>query len=532
MKTPVSEMVESKFVSYKNTRTLVDAKAFKDLEDDIEFILRISDLLIFCEKETVLGLFRSKKFSKLPDAQRIESKIQEHMLQYIINVYLAAAARIKKNHNAGPLEDKEVLAITGEYDKEKGIRIPGLGEHIAGVFTSLLQMYYATIHEPVRLDGPRLQLGSLNVTTELVNIFKNLHSDVNDPKLFKKWAFISLFHDIAKIEETYSTLKHDVTSARFLVEENIFKLLSLPEEEQEEILVIIKKHVEIGCHGPGDQSIFDLFHIFNEPDINKLFTHDGGNINPDLLYHFLSNALLMWTHDSAGTTRRGLATVLPFIYLKDIFDKILEITKSKNITRDLADIETDIKTLAKNYLYQRIGRIVCAWLYSEFINDKECMEQFKQALEAITPSLISEADKVLFEDYFPLISGKNHLFNILIHPIREAYKFNHKRPVDIFESYKKVAKGFVFLTKALSLLNCTDIRAVNAKGTMEFSSSNRDKMACELAKTIDLATDVRLLNGHVVFSFTDEFTKKADITFILSSDSVTQQDVLLLKICL
>lgn len=495
MKTHVTETilsrVQSRFAKFPASARSFDSRAFGALERDVIFTLQVGNLLTFCEKDTIYGLFHIDRFIDLPaDARRINATLRDNMLSAVRSVYLTAAQRIKNQYKKGKLTPKEETDITGGFDRE-GSEIPGLAHHILGVFTSLLQMYYATHTEPSRLDPARLQVGSANVAQELATIFRQLHPDVDNENTFRKWAFISLFHDIAKIEENFCTLKHDVLSARFLKNQGIFDMLSLSESEKDEAELIIGKHVEIGCHGPGDHSIASLKHIFLEDWVSKLFTHKGGNINPEKLDRFLDNALLMWTHDSAGTTRRGLATSLPFDYLTQVFEGVLELARSKNLARDMVAIDKELEECARRFHKERMGRIVCAWLYSESAKDKECTEQFVKAMERVRGKTLSKFDCKTFEEYFPLASGKNHLFNMLVLPIRKRLQEGARDPEELAEAYDAVVKGFVLLTKALKQVGCDEMRAVNDEGRMELNEARRAQMAQRLSAVVSEASDVK-----------------------------------------
>jgi hypothetical protein len=523
--------VQARFAKFSELPPPFDPQGFETLKQDVLFILQVGNLLNFCEKDTIYGLFRINNFSLLPDANRIETTLRDNMLAIVKNVYLAAAQRIKNNYKKGKLTDKEQNDITGGFDNE-GHEIPGLAHHILGVFTSLLQMYFATHYEPIRLDAARLQLGSRNVTQELAAIFKRLHPELDDEATFRKWAFISLFHDIAKIEESYSVLKHDVTSARFLQKEGILEMLLLPPPEKAEAEVIIEKHVEIGCHGPGDHSIASLKLIFEEPKLVRLFTHDGGNVNPERLERLLFNALLMWTHDAAGTTRRGLATILPFDYLREVFESVIEIARPRNLDREAATIKRDLEKFARCFLRERMGRIICAWLYSESAKDGECGDYYSRALERIEAADLGADDVKTFEEYFPLVSGKNHLFNMLVLPVRAQLRQGVKMADELAESYQSVVQGFVLLTRAVKMVQCDDVRAVNAEGRMELNEGKRTRMAQQLWKVLDQTRSVSLAeNGQVVnFVGKDQMIIDHCVEMTKAKDEETGKDVLLVRI--
>lgn len=523
----ILKRVHDRFACFQRSSRLSDPMPFESLKQDVLFMLEVGEMLKFCEKETILGLFPISDFADLPHAQGIEAVLVENMLQTVKDVYLRSAQRIKTQYGKGTLTEKEKQDIEGRY--EGGNLIPGVAHHILGVFTSLLQMYFATHYTAIRLDPARLQTGSRNVTQELANIFKKLHPDVDNEDTFRKWAFISLFHDIAKIEENYSVSKHDVASARFLKEHGVLDMFSLPPEEKNEVEVIIAKHVEIGCHGPGDQSIVSLKQIFTARETVRLFTHEGGNVDPERLYRFLSNALLMWTHDSAGTTRKGLTTILPFDYLRRVFSAVLEIARPKNVEKQMPVIERELARTARRFLDDRIGRIVCAWLFSERAIDKECGDLFQEALGRLQDRGVGEDDIRVFKDSFALLSGKNHLFNMLVWPVRECLKTGGK---DLPKAYDRVAKGFMLLTKAATELGLDDLRAVNKSGKMELSGEKREVMAKLLAEVLARACDVRKKRGDdsVVFINKSKRAVPSPVEMVRGIDKETKKGVLLVKI--
>ena len=162
------------------------------------------------------------------------------------------------------------------------------------------------------------------------------------------------------------------------------------------------------------------------------------------------------------------------------------------------------------------------------------VDLFGKALERISEHGISKKDIENFEDYFPFVSGKNHLFNMLVLPIRKSLQEGAKNGDMLANSYEIVAKGLVLLTKALKQVNCDDIRAVNENGKMELNASRRERMAQYLLEVITKASDVKQKKDSGSFGFIDKNKQfiSDSVEMEKGEDEETKRDVFLVKISL
>lgn len=449
-----------------------------DLKLELSFFIYLDELLQYCERDTILKLFNVSRFEDLPGkSKEIEETLKKNLNRLLLNFYVVVAQIIK---------GKEELNNEERHNMEK------LTEHIIGVYTSLLQLYYMEKHEEARFE--RLYIGGESVAARLKKIFKE-HYLVDDALQFKKWAFIVFFHDIGKFEESLPgyNRKHDLVSAEIIQDWGIIDwLCEMDKDDKKEIILIIKKHVDVGCHGPADHSLTRLNDLFWSKEVYTYFTGPRGNIEFNKLRRFFHNALLMWAHDAAGTTKIGVATAPPFIYLERIFGEIIDKNKGvavgKNVYEHRDKILSAIENMARKKFYDRMGRIISAWAKNDNLSDIEAEDKFKKCFKELAEKdEISKNDLDIFPKHFYCISGANHIFNMLVHPVRNN------------ERYRDTVKGLVLLTKAAVELKVEEIRAVNKGGVMELDANRRERMAEILMQEVSCASSVMVTEKRAWF---------------------------------
>ena len=246
------------YYKIKSARSNELKRLLCDLKLELSFNIYLDELYQYCDRDTILNLFNVSGFEELPgNPNEIEKNLKKHLESLLLNFYVVVAQIIK---------GKEELNNKERDDMKK------LADHVIGVYTPLLQFYYMEKHVDVRFEN--LYVGGESVAARLKEIFKE-HYPVDDALQFKKWAFIVLFHDIGKFEETLPgyNRKHDLVSAEIIQDWGIIdRLDEMTEYDKREIGLIIKKHVDVGCHGPADHSIIRLYDLFDNKEVYNYFT--------------------------------------------------------------------------------------------------------------------------------------------------------------------------------------------------------------------------------------------------------------------
>ena len=330
-------------------------KAARQVSSMISQPEELSALVGFLDKNYVCSLFDVTSLDKLPgEAEDLHAVLDQNLYPRLKAYYLL-------------LLDQLIAQKGFDQDKvEKLYRsIDILARHVTGVFVGLLQVYAMQYHQGMSTR----RLGSLSIgddtgerTTAILNELRTRlagGASITDDKVFRKWAFIVLFHDIGKVPEYYMNIDgdHGEESGRMVESIGLKGLLgeAFSDDEVKKVELLIKTHLKIPGHAPSARPLASAFELFDDQQLAE-YLGLPVKVDQDRLNAFLNDTVLFWAMDSAGNSV-GLAHANCFEYL-DFIAKLLMQAVDSTVT--LSEARQKFQANAEREVNRRLGRMIGA----------------------------------------------------------------------------------------------------------------------------------------------------------------------------
>ncbi|MCB4791151.1 MAG: hypothetical protein LHV68_04610 [Elusimicrobia bacterium] len=435
---------------------------------DMDSVVR--QVLGYCEPDKVLDIFGVNSLDELPaNIDELAKTLEKTELKTLLTELFTDVAVQIKNDKLTEGEKTALDIVTN---------------HTLRVFCAFLQMYRMQDGQDTRQAGG---IGAL-YSQEDNTVFARLKDMMGEGKgilnadVFRKWAFVALFHDIGKCDEQVvhvTTKVHEITSAEFIRRFNIIGNLALDVEERDEIYWLIKTHLRFGSHGIGELPLDSFYELFEDPEFRTYIAPQGIIDQAKFERLFKANALF-WVFDSAST---GWCRKRPFDYLFEISSKLNTLTGCS-----IEEFKGKIKALAESapMFEKRLGRLVSAFLTNPG-KDNDGWEKLLAAAEKlIADGTIKSADWEFFKGHFPHMAVWGRFSHLCAEPLNQG------------KDLSNTVKAFVLCTKAADGESCTEIRMVTESGAMP-AIKEVDTYAGYLHTVLDRAVDIQKSGDEIYF---------------------------------
>jgi methylase of polypeptide subunit release factors/pyrimidine deaminase RibD-like protein/beta-phosphoglucomutase-like phosphatase (HAD superfamily) len=479
----------------------------------------VTGVMEFSDPAFVSRIFGVSELSELSDdAQLIEDRLKEQGLDKRLSALFTLVARKVKK---GELDAEEISFLRYNVD------------HTIRVYAALLQLYNLT-YTPDKQK--QIRLARLYSTTqggekshEIINKLRTILSAEDEPyseREFRKWALITLFHDVGKYEE-YQNLSeafHEEISAELLESSGILKTLesTMSRTDIREIYWVIRTHLTVGTQAPASAPIT----LFNKILRMKGFSDDflvEDRINTEKFNRLLDAALLFWIFDASGINKEGVANTPAYEYLNAIIEKMHAFP---GVMSD--DYERKIDELAKNTSEARMEQLFK--VQGKGISWKEFKDTAVSLIQGNRIEGIGYEDWKRFYGEFYHVAQWWRSFDMVFEPFSQG-------------DAETSIKGFLLLTRAAVDpafgTPVDEIRTMKENGFMPASPADQKEYGGYLTEVIRQAKGIALQGNKIYFTGADgsilpgvEITKRIttadnrlDVRIMKSDSTAVPQDV-------